>query len=103
MRSTNFLTLFPLIAVFGLLASGCAGREPPPLTFPSAADLAVEEKPRLDPAAIESEAALDRYEIELELWGDRGWATVARLCRFFDEMGMKGLDCPPPAAPPRPG
>ena len=100
MRSTPFLMLCPLIAALPLLASGCGGKEPLTHTFPSAADLAVEPKPRLDPAAIESEAALDRYEIELELWGERGWAVVARLCRFHAAMGMPGLDCPPPEARP---
>jgi hypothetical protein len=100
MRSKTFLTLCPLIAGSALLVSGCLGKERPPLTYPSAADLSVETKPRLDPAAVESEAALDRFEIDMELWGERGWASVARLCRFFDTMGMRGLDCPPP---PRPG
>lgn len=99
MRSPTFLTLCPLIAGSLLLASGCAGKES--MTFPSAADLAVEPKPLLDPAAVESEAALDRYDIELELWGERGWSQVARLCRFFDEMKMPGLNCPPPQVRPR--
>ena len=25
------------------------------------------------------------------------------LCRFFDDMGMKGLDCPAPETRPKPG
>ena len=104
MRSMTFLTLPLLIAGSLLLASGCAGKEPPPSTFPSAADLAVEAKPRLEPAAVESEAALDRYEIDLELWGERGWSAVARLCRFHRAMGMQGLNCPAPEVrPPDPG
>lgn len=104
MRSKTFLTLSPLIAGSLLLASGCAGKEPPPLTYPSAADLTYEAKPRLDPGAVDSEAALDRYEIDLELWGERGWAAVARLCRFHKAMGMPGLNCPAPEVrPPDPG
>ncbi len=99
MRSPTFLTLCPLIAGSLLLASGCAGKEPPPMTFPSAADLAVEEKPRLDPGAVDSEAALDAYDVELELWGERGWNAVARLCRFHAQMGMPGLTCPRPREP----
>lgn len=70
---------------------------------PPAEDLAVMPKPLLDPTALQSEAAGDRYDIAIEAWGEHGWAQVARLCRFHREVGMKGLDCPPPAAPPRPG
>ncbi|WP_288759418.1 hypothetical protein, partial [uncultured Brevundimonas sp.] len=72
-------------------------------TFPPAADLQVEPKPVLTPEAVTSEAALDAHDIALEAWGERGWATVARLCRYFDATGMKGLRCPPSDAPPRPG
>lgn len=103
MRSPTFLTLCPLIAGSALLVSGCLGKESLPTTYPSAADLAVEQKPLLDPAAVESEAALDRYEIDLELWGERGWAAVARLCRFHKATGMPGLICPPPPRPREPG
>ncbi|WP_453977311.1 hypothetical protein [Brevundimonas sp. Marseille-Q4549] len=52
------------------------------------------------PEAIYSEAALDAYDIAIEARGDRLAAQLGRLCRFFDTMGMRGLDCPPP---PRPG
>ncbi|QIF82487.1 hypothetical protein [Brevundimonas sp. 'scallop'] len=62
--------------------------------------MAVEPKPVLAPEAIYSEAALDAYDIAIEARGDRLAAQVGRLCRFFDTMGMRGLDCPPP---PRPG
>ena len=100
MRSTRSLMLALALGASLSLASGCASKG---LAFPPSADLNVEPKPQLAPEAVTSEAALDAHDIALETWGDRGWANVARLCRFFDEMGMKGLDCPPPAAPPRPG
>ena len=100
MRSTRFLMPVLALAVSLSLASGCASKG---LAFPPSADLKVEPKPQLAPEAVTSEAALDAHDIALDTWGERGWATVARLCRFFDEMGMKGLDCPPPAAPPKPG
>lgn len=100
MRSLRCLTPALLIAAALSLASGCANRG---TLYPPAADLAVEAKPRLDPAALDSEAALDAHDIALETWGERGWAAVARLCRYFNGRGMKGLSCPPPAAPPRPG
>jgi hypothetical protein len=99
MRSPTFLTLCPLIAGCALLVSGCLGKGSLTQIYPSAADLAVEEKPRLDPAAVDSEAALDAYDVELELWGERGWAAVARLCRFHAQMGMPGLNCPRPREP----
>lgn len=101
MRSTRCLMPVLALAASLSLASACASRGTP--AFPPSADLRVEPKPALAPEAVTSEAALDAHDIALETWGERGWSQVARLCRFFDEMGMDGLDCPPPAAPPRPG
>lgn len=34
------------------------------------------------------------YNAAVESWGDRLYSAGARLCRFFDRTGMKGLDCP---------
>ena len=34
------------------------------------------------------------YNASVESWGDRLRAAGVRLCRFFDDTGMKGLDCP---------
>ena len=62
--------------------------------FPPSADLRVEAKPRLDPAALHSEAALDDHDSSVEAWGERGWAAVARLCRWAERNGMDGLSCP---------
>ena len=98
MRSTRSLMLALALAASVSLASGCASKGTP--AFPPSADLAVEPKPVLAPEAIFSEAALDAHDIAIEARGDRLAAQVSRLCRFFDTMGMRGLDCPPP---PRPG
>ena len=98
MRSTRSLMLALALAASVSLASGCASKGTP--AFPPSADLAVEPKPVLTPESIFSEAALDAHDIAIEARGDRLAAQVARLCRFFDTMGMRGLDCPPP---PRPG
>ncbi len=98
MRSTRSLMLSLALAASVSLASGCATKGTP--AFPPSADLAVEPKPVLVPEAIYSEAALDAYDIAIEARGDRLAAQLGRLCRFFDTMGMRGLDCPPP---PRPG
>lgn len=79
-----------------MLASSCASRGPVTPIFPPSGDLRVEAKPRLDPAAIDSEATLEAHDNAVESWGERGWATVARLCRWAMDYGAEGLDCPPP-------
>lgn len=105
MRSLLFPTRFLLIAASLAIVSGCSATGSTQAAFPSAADLMVKPRPVADPAGLTSEAALDRYETDLEVWGEDGWLQVARLCRFFDEIGMPNLDCPPPpeATPPDPG
>ena len=82
-----------LIAAALWLAPGCATRERIRPLFPPAADLKVAEKPRLDPAALDSEAALDAHDIALEAWGEAGWAAVARICRWARANGM-AVGCP---------
>lgn len=95
MRSQPCLMLALLTAVALSLASGC-GTIPTPTRapLPPVADLEVEPKPRLAPDDVDSEAALDRHDIALEKWGERGWAAVARLCRWALANGAKGLECP---------
>lgn len=92
MRSPNSPMRFLLIAAAAVTVSGCQTAGP---GFPSAADLTVKPKPVADASGLTSEAALDRYETELFLWGEEGWLTVGRLCRFHKSMGMK-VECPPP-------
>ena len=70
------------------LAPGCATRERTRPLFPPAADLKVEPKPRLDPSALDSEAALDAHDIALETWGEAGWAALTRICRWAKANGM---------------
>lgn len=100
MRSKPYLMAALALAGSLSLASGCASKGH---AFPPSADLTVEPKPQLAPEAVTSEAALDAHDIALESWGERGWATVARLCRFHAQMGMPGLQCPPPTRPREPG
>lgn len=38
----------------------------------------------------------EKHDNAVEAWGEAGWVQVGRLCRFYREMGMKGLYCPPP-------
>ena len=75
-----------------MAAPGCAGRERLTPTYPPSADLRVEAKPVAPVEIVTSEAAADAYDIELELWGERGWATVGRVCRWAEDMGA---DLPP--------
>ncbi|MBB4796291.1 hypothetical protein HNP32_000005 [Brevundimonas bullata] len=52
---------------------------------------------------LTSRIAGEKHDNAVEAWGEAGWAQVGRLCRFFDGMGMKGLDCPAPETRPKPG
>ena len=104
MRFPRSLTLAPLLAASLLLVTGCASRERVTPIYPPSADLAVEAKPVMPPEAVRSEAVGIAHDIAVEGWGERGWATVGRLCRWAADNGMKGLSCPPPPElPPRPG
>jgi hypothetical protein len=97
MRSPRSLTLALLTVAALSLVSGCETIPTPTATpLPPAADLRVEAKPRLAPEDVDSEAALDRHDIALETWGERGWAAVGRLCRWAEANGARGLDCPAP-------
>jgi hypothetical protein len=98
MRSTLSRMRFPLIAVALATVSACNGTASTQAVFPSASDLTVKPRPVADPAGLTSEAALDRYETDLFLWGEEGWLAVGRLCRFHQTLGMK-IRCPPPDEP----
>ena len=100
MRSLRFLMLPLAVAASLSLVSGCASKA---LVYPPSADLAVEPKPLLSPEDVMSEAALDRHDIAIEARGDRLAAQVGRMCRFWRDLGMKGLDCPAPETRPKPG
>jgi len=100
MRSLRFLMLPLALAASLSLVSGCASKA---LVYPPSADLAVEPKPQLGPEDVMSEAALDRHDIAIEARGDRLAAQVGRMCRFWKDLGMKGLDCPVPETRPKPG
>jgi hypothetical protein len=103
MRSPAFLTKPLMLSLCALAVSACAGQGGTYQNFPSAADLAVEAKPVPGPDIVTSAQAAGAYDISVEAWGERGWRTVGRLCRWAEGLGMQGLDCPPPpSAPPDP-
>ena len=99
MRFLRFLTPALLIAVSLSTVSGCASRERIQPLFPPASDLRVEPKPRLAPADLDSEAALDRHDIAVEAWAEDGWKAVGRICRWAVANGAAGLTCPRPPDP----
>lgn len=94
MRFPNCLMRRLLLAASLSLVSGCGGKAYVQPIFPPSADLRVQPKPVLSPDALSSEAALDAHDIALEAWGEAGWLTVGRICRWAAANGATGLSCP---------
>ena len=93
LRLTNGLALAALL----VLASSCASREPRLTGYPPIADLKVEAKPALTVEALASDNALALHDDEVEAWGERGWETVARICRWSVTNGAPlPFRCPKP-------
>ena len=69
------------------LASSCASRALN--AYPPSADLKVEAKPQLEAEALASDNALAEHDAAVEAWGERGWAAVARICRWSEAGGAK--------------
>lgn len=89
----RFLTACLMIVSCGAAAASCAtlGASLPPVE-----DLRVQAKPEPTDEVLTSSIAGELHDNAVEAWGEAGWAQVGRLCRFYREMGMKGLDCPLP-------
>ena len=94
-------SLMPCLMIVSA-AVAVASCETPGLSFPPAADLTVEPAPVPTVEILTSRVAGEKYDNARDAWGERGWAQVSRLCRFFDHMGMPDLDCPEPEPPRRP-
>ena len=90
----------PATPLSALLAVAIAAA---PVLAQTAQDRSSEQQPKPVPPdeVLTSRIAGEQHDNAVEAWGEEGWATVGRLCRFFDEMGMRGLSCPPPTARPR--
>lgn len=43
----------------------------------------------LAPEALASDNALAEHDVAVEAWGERGWAAVARVCRWSVEAGAR--------------
>lgn len=59
-----------------------------------AADLTVKPKPIMPEAAITDDAENARYNSAVEAWGEDGWMTVARICRWAAANNMAHPQCP---------
>lgn len=95
MPSIQSLTRPLVLAAALVLASSCASKGPPLIAYPPAADLKVEPKPLLAIEALGSDNALSDHDAAVEAWGERGWATVARICRWAEANAAPRLNCPP--------
>lgn len=93
------LTACLMIASCAVVVASCATSG---VTYPPAEDLRVEPKPVPPDEVLTSRIAGEKHDNAVEAWGEAGWATVGRLCRHFDRMGMPGLDCPAPEPERRP-
>lgn len=65
--------------------------------YPPIADLqaVTEDKPAPTEAILTDPVADAHYNASVEAWGDRISSAGGRLCRFFDNAGMVGVDfCP---------
>ena len=98
-RSRRSLMLACLIAsALAPALSSCGRPESAGSKAPPAADLVVEAEPQLDMNAVrnDSAAALDEYDTAHASWGRRGWAAVARICRWVRDRGLPAPSCAPP-------
>lgn len=64
--------------------------------FPERADLTVEPEPVMPAEVTDSDKAANEHEAAVLAWGRRGWLTVGRLCRWAQDNGAEGLECPSP-------
>ena len=83
-----------MMLLAALAVSGCGPQIQLRPLFPPAADLAVEAKPVPPVEIVTSAQAGAEYSAHVEAWGERGWLTVARLCRYYKAQGMPGIVCP---------
>ncbi len=83
------ISALPLVL---LPVSACGGSG----GYPPLADLKAVTAPKPLPG---DEIATDpvaeaKYNADVESWGEGLRAAGIRLCRFFDETGMPGVECP---------
>lgn len=87
MLSRKSLTAFLTLCACSWVVSGCGGQERLKPIFPPPADLRIETKPIPGPEIVTSAQAAADYDIALELWGERGWQAVRRICQWAADNG----------------
>lgn len=93
MQLLTYRTAFLMTCALVLTAGACEPKVVSTPIFPPSADLAVEAKPVPTDDIVTSARAAAEYDAAVESWGERGWRTVGRLCRYFKGHGM-AVDCP---------
>lgn len=94
MRPNKPLTRLLTIASCAAVVASCGTPGSGP--FPPAEDLRAVPKPVPPLEVLTSREAGEKYDNAVEAWGERGWAAVARSCRFWRAQGMPlPFDCPP--------
>ena len=103
MRLKPFLTACLMSVSCVAVAASCGTRG---AIYPSAEDLRVQPKPVPPDEVLTSRIAGEKYDNAVEAWGEAGWLTVGRMCRFWRDQGMAlPFECPaaPAETPPRSG
>ena len=85
----------PMMLLAAWAVQGCGPQIQLRPLYPPASELAVEPKPVPSADIVTSAVAGAEYSARVEAWGERGWLTVARLCRYYKGQGMPGIVCPP--------
>lgn len=91
-----FPTAYLMIASCGVVVASCGTQG---LSRLPVEDLKVQPKPEPSEEVLTSRIAGEMHDNAVEAWGEAGWAQVGRLCRFYQTMGVKRLDCPVPESP----
>lgn len=93
MRYSRRLTRLLMLSACVSGASACSTKERVQPIYPPFADLRVEPKPVAGPEIVTSAQAAAEFDVKIESWGERGWRTVARICRWAKENGAS-VNCP---------
>ncbi len=88
MPCPKFLTVFPMLLLFALAASGCAKPASALQTFPPVELLGSTPKPVPTVEILTSAQAAAAHNIAIETWGQKGWDQVRAVCLWAKVRGM---------------
>ena len=94
MRSTMASRTSLALLLSASIVTGCASQVQTRPAFPSAIDLKAEPKPVPGVEVLTSDIAAEEYNSAVEAWGERGWAAIARICRWSARLGNP-IECLP--------